>query len=165
MRANREIAFLASSFTHRSSTTNFATNAALFHSVAEINARRSPGALLKSSPIVITLRNPLKHKGSVNMSSTTNGNTIIPSNHTMKHNTNLLQRTLQCLQSSHTQTLLLDGGTGKELFRVGVPDNRKIWSATAIVFILNINIIQRSKKCTKVSLLRGVGQSQQILME
>lgn len=29
--------------------------------------------------------------------------------------------------------LLLDGGTGEELFRLGVPDDRKIWSATAVV--------------------------------
>jgi S-methylmethionine-dependent homocysteine/selenocysteine methylase len=28
---------------------------------------------------------------------------------------------------------LLDGGTGEELFRKGVPDDRQIWSATAIV--------------------------------
>ncbi len=28
---------------------------------------------------------------------------------------------------------LLDGGTGEELFRQGVPDDRKIWSATAVV--------------------------------
>ena len=29
--------------------------------------------------------------------------------------------------------LFLDGGTGEELFRRGVPDDRKIWSATAVV--------------------------------
>lgn len=29
--------------------------------------------------------------------------------------------------------LILDGGTGEELFRQGVPDDRKIWSATALV--------------------------------
>lgn len=29
--------------------------------------------------------------------------------------------------------LLLDGGTGEELFRQGVPDDRKLWSATALV--------------------------------
>lgn len=29
--------------------------------------------------------------------------------------------------------LLLDGGTGEELFRQGVPDDRKLWSATAVV--------------------------------
>ncbi|KAJ0409893.1 hypothetical protein P43SY_005787 [Pythium insidiosum] len=28
---------------------------------------------------------------------------------------------------------LLDGGTGEELFRCGVPDDRKLWSATALV--------------------------------
>jgi S-methylmethionine-dependent homocysteine/selenocysteine methylase len=31
------------------------------------------------------------------------------------------------------QIFLLDGGTGEELFRRGVPDDRKLWSATAIV--------------------------------
>ncbi len=45
----------------------------------------------------------------------------------------LLQRHLQRLKSSPSQTLLLDGGTGEELFLRGVPDDRKIWSATAIV--------------------------------
>lgn len=31
------------------------------------------------------------------------------------------------------KVFLLDGGTGEELFRKGVPDDRKLWSATAIV--------------------------------
>ena len=31
------------------------------------------------------------------------------------------------------QTLLLDGGTGEELFRRGVPDDRQLWSVTALV--------------------------------
>lgn len=45
----------------------------------------------------------------------------------------------QCLTSvlhsleSNNQVFLLDGGTGEELFRRGVPDDRKIWSATAVV--------------------------------
>lgn len=33
----------------------------------------------------------------------------------------------------HRRIMLLDGGTGEELFRNGVPDDRKIWSATAVV--------------------------------
>lgn len=45
----------------------------------------------------------------------------------------LLRNHLRRLQLSPTETLLLDGGTGEELFRRGVPDDRKIWSATAIV--------------------------------
>ena len=45
----------------------------------------------------------------------------------------LLRNHLNRLQSSPTATLLLDGGTGEELFKRGVPDDRKIWSATAIV--------------------------------
>lgn len=45
----------------------------------------------------------------------------------------LLRNHLKRLQSSPTETLLLDGGTGEELFLRGVPDDRKIWSATAIV--------------------------------
>ena len=40
---------------------------------------------------------------------------------------------LKRLQSSKEESLLLDGGTGEELFLRGVPDDRKIWSATAIV--------------------------------
>ena len=31
------------------------------------------------------------------------------------------------------RVLFLDGGTGEELFRRGVPDDRAIWSATAVV--------------------------------
>ena len=45
----------------------------------------------------------------------------------------LLRQHLNRLRSSPTEALLLDGGTGEELFLRGVPDDRKIWSATAIV--------------------------------
>ena len=45
----------------------------------------------------------------------------------------LLYNHLKRLQSSKEESLLLDGGTGEELFLRGVPDDRKIWSATAIV--------------------------------
>lgn len=45
----------------------------------------------------------------------------------------LLQKNLDRLRSSPNETLLLDGGTGEELFLRGVKDDRKIWSATAIV--------------------------------
>ncbi|KAL3782970.1 hypothetical protein HJC23_003126 [Cyclotella cryptica] len=48
-------------------------------------------------------------------------------------NQNLLSYHINRLKSSPTQALLLDGGTGEELFLHGVPDDRKIWSATAIV--------------------------------
>eukprot|EP00978_Attheya_sp_CCMP212_P010014 scaffold23974_cov52-Attheya_sp.AAC.6 len=37
------------------------------------------------------------------------------------------------LRSKNSELLLLDGGTGEELFRRGVPDDRQIWSATAVV--------------------------------
>mmetsp|Transcript_18307 Transcript_18307/g.39569 ORF Transcript_18307/g.39569 Transcript_18307/m.39569 type:complete len:333 (-) Transcript_18307:180-1178(-) len=51
-----------------------------------------------------------------------------------QHRGNLMLRNhLKRLQSSPAETLLLDGGTGEELFLRGVPDDRKIWSATAIV--------------------------------
>jgi hypothetical protein len=46
---------------------------------------------------------------------------------------NLLNETLERLRQDKQETLLLDGGTGEELFRRGVPDDRKIWSATALV--------------------------------
>ena len=46
---------------------------------------------------------------------------------------NLLRTHLDRLRSSPSETLLLDGGTGEELFLHGVPDDRKIWSANAIV--------------------------------
>lgn len=42
-----------------------------------------------------------------------------------------LAETLQNL--AEKEIFLLDGGTGEELFRRGVPDDRKIWSATAVV--------------------------------
>ncbi len=37
------------------------------------------------------------------------------------------------LRQNPKQTFLLDGGTGEELFRRKVPDDREIWSATALV--------------------------------
>lgn len=40
---------------------------------------------------------------------------------------------LERLRSNKKELLFLDGGTGEELFRRGVPDDRKIWSATAVV--------------------------------
>lgn len=51
----------------------------------------------------------------------------------MAANNNLLSQHIERLKSSPHQSLLLDGGTGEELFLHGVPDDRKIWSATAIV--------------------------------
>ena len=48
-------------------------------------------------------------------------------------NISLLRKHLKRLQSSSSETLILDGGTGEELFLRGVPDDRKIWSAIAIV--------------------------------
>ena len=40
---------------------------------------------------------------------------------------------LDRFRQSNDKVLLLDGGTGEELFRRGVPDDRQTWSATAIV--------------------------------
>mmetsp|Transcript_14834 Transcript_14834/g.31917 ORF Transcript_14834/g.31917 Transcript_14834/m.31917 type:complete len:383 (+) Transcript_14834:358-1506(+) len=40
---------------------------------------------------------------------------------------------LERIRSDKNEVLILDGGTGEELFRRGVPDDRKIWSATAVV--------------------------------
>lgn len=53
--------------------------------------------------------------------STTSGRSDVLSNH------------LKRLRSDKNELLILDGGTGEELFRRGVPDDRKIWSATAVV--------------------------------
>jgi S-methylmethionine-dependent homocysteine/selenocysteine methylase len=39
----------------------------------------------------------------------------------------------QSLRTDPTRVFILDGGTGEELIRRGVPDDRKIWSATALV--------------------------------
>lgn len=47
-------------------------------------------------------------------------------------NTSLAQAFKKLFSDQH-QVFLLDGGTGEELFRHGVPDDRKIWSATAVV--------------------------------
>jgi S-methylmethionine-dependent homocysteine/selenocysteine methylase len=40
----------------------------------------------------------------------------------------------QRLRTDPTRVFILDGGTGEELIRRGVPDDRKIWSATALVY-------------------------------
>jgi S-methylmethionine-dependent homocysteine/selenocysteine methylase len=48
-------------------------------------------------------------------------------------NTDILQQYFANLRSYPRDVFLLDGGTGEELFRRNVPDDRKIWSATALV--------------------------------
>ena len=45
----------------------------------------------------------------------------------------IIHQTFDLLRSSSSNVLILDGGTGEELFRRGVPDDRKIWSAKALV--------------------------------
>lgn len=45
----------------------------------------------------------------------------------------VLGKHLERIRSDKNELLILDGGTGEELFRRGVPDDRKIWSATAVV--------------------------------
>ena len=52
---------------------------------------------------------------------------------TTKSTTPPIQAWLDRLRSEKNELLILDGGTGEELFRRGVPDDRKIWSATAVV--------------------------------
>lgn len=47
--------------------------------------------------------------------------------------TTSLLGTFSKLRENPNRVLLLDGGTGEELFRRNVPDDRKIWSATALV--------------------------------
>ena len=52
------------------------------------------------------------------------------------HRSPTLKNTLHDLhkqRAKENSVFLLDGGTGEELFRRGVPDDRKIWSATAVV--------------------------------
>lgn len=52
---------------------------------------------------------------------------------TMKGASDILGTHFDRLRSDKNEVLILDGGTGEELFRQGVPDDRKIWSATAVV--------------------------------
>ena len=40
---------------------------------------------------------------------------------------------MERLRSDTSAVMILDGGTGEELFLRGVPDDRKIWSAKAVV--------------------------------
>jgi S-methylmethionine-dependent homocysteine/selenocysteine methylase len=55
-----------------------------------------------------------------------------------------LQGVLNTLASDRDNGIfLLDGGTGEELFRRGVPDDRKIWSATAVVHSRYHTILER----------------------
>jgi len=44
-----------------------------------------------------------------------------------------LRSAFERLRHNKNELLLLDGGIGEELFRQGVPDDRKLWSATAVV--------------------------------
>lgn len=61
----------------------------------------------------------------------------------MADTNNLLAHHINRLKSSPEQSLLLDGGTGEELFLNGVPDDRKIWSATAIVHEKYHNTVEK----------------------
>ena len=63
---------------------------------------------------------------------TADGNNMV-SPSTAARPTNYLYSLFDELQSNKDAILILDGGTGEELFRRGVPDDRKIWSATALV--------------------------------
>lgn len=47
--------------------------------------------------------------------------------------TSIIDSTFQDLITGKKKYMLLDGGTGEELFKHGVPDDREIWSATAVV--------------------------------
>jgi hypothetical protein len=47
---------------------------------------------------------------------------------------------------THPRIILLDGGTGEELFRRGVPDDRQIWSAKAVVDSQYHNILKEVHK-------------------
>mmetsp|Transcript_9739 Transcript_9739/g.23580 ORF Transcript_9739/g.23580 Transcript_9739/m.23580 type:complete len:379 (+) Transcript_9739:77-1213(+) len=58
----------------------------------------------------------------------------MPSNDDILHpQQSKIQDAFALLRSNPKQIFLLDGGTGEELFRRGVPDDRKIWSAMALV--------------------------------
>lgn len=52
---------------------------------------------------------------------------------TRKPSTKRIGAIFQRLRTDATKVFILDGGTGEELIRRGVPDDRKIWSATALV--------------------------------
>lgn len=47
------------------------------------------------------------------------------------------------LLQTPTSVFFLDGGTGEELFRQGVPDDRKIWSAAALVHSQHHSTLQK----------------------
>ena len=53
-----------------------------------------------------------------------------------------LHQVFDHLRSHPHETFLLDGGTGEELFRRGVPDDRQLWSATALVHPQYHSILQ-----------------------
>lgn len=61
----------------------------------------------------------------------------------MTASNDLLSFHINRLKSSPKQSLILDGGTGEELFLHGVPDDRKIWSATAIVHEKYHHIVEK----------------------
>lgn len=64
-------------------------------------------------------------------SSSSSHEAVVPAN---KKKRSSLQEALRTIGDNGEDSIfLLDGGTGEELFRRGVPDDRKMWSATAIV--------------------------------
>lgn len=65
--------------------------------------------------------------------STTTLAAVTTNNDNHNKNSTSLRDTFQQLRNNPHQVFLLDGGTGEELFRHGVPDDRKLWSATALV--------------------------------
>lgn len=61
----------------------------------------------------------------------------------IKNASPLLQSQMNRLRNNKSETLILDGGTGEELFRRGVPDDRQIWSATAVIHPKYHSILQQ----------------------
>ena len=68
------------------------------------------------------------------------------------NDTSLLRQHLKRLQSSSSENLILDGGTGEELFLRGVPDDRKIWSAKAVVDSQYHSVLQESPRLIVLSM-------------
>ena len=66
------------------------------------------------------------------MTSTTTTTTSVDTSKSNNINNNC-HALAKILRQDSNSIVVLDGGTGEELFRRGVPDDRNIWSATAVV--------------------------------
>ena len=89
-------------------------------------------SILSSSSSSLSFKAPSSLVRAMTSTSTASSDVVQP-HPDRYHNIRQYFQNLASQSSNNDGIFLLDGGTGEELFRRGVPDDRKIWSANALV--------------------------------